>query len=89
MRRWVLAVAALGFAHAAGAAELNSENLRGLIVPTFPVMQTPAQAWELPGPNDYEPAYQSIPTPAGWTRTTDLLIQSYALGLAPLRMRST
>ena len=64
MRRWVLPLAAFGFAQAAGAAELNSENLRGPIVPTYPVVQTPAQAWDLPGSMGYEPAYQGIPTPA-------------------------
>lgn len=43
MRRWAVAFAAVGLAHGAVAGELSSETLRGSLVPTYRVVQTPAQ----------------------------------------------
>src|SRR5450830_1348712 len=39
MRWWAVPFAAIGLAHGAGAGELNSQYLRGSIVPTYPVIQ--------------------------------------------------
>jgi opacity protein-like surface antigen len=64
MRWWAVPLAAIGLAHGAGAGELNSENLRGSIVPTYRVIQTPAQESYLPGSKGYEPTYEAVQSPA-------------------------
>jgi opacity protein-like surface antigen len=43
MRRWAVALAAVGLAHGAVAGELDSETLRGSLAPSYRVVQTPAQ----------------------------------------------
>lgn len=64
MRWWAVPLAAIGLAHGAGAGELNSENLRGSIVPTYRVIQTPAQESYLLGSKGYEPTYEAVQSPA-------------------------
>jgi opacity protein-like surface antigen/outer membrane protease len=64
MRWWAVPLAAIGLAHGAGAGELNSENLRGSIVSTYRVIQTPAQESYLRGSKGYEPTYEAVQSPA-------------------------
>ncbi len=99
MRRWLLSLAALGLAHAADAAELNSENLRGSIASAYPVTQTPAQEWDLSPSDGYGPAYErmqappqawnAVPfrpsAPLGWTGLYGGLIAGGAWGSYDLR----
>jgi opacity protein-like surface antigen/outer membrane protease len=64
MRRWAVALAAVGLAHGAGAGELDSDILRGSIVPTYRVVQTPAQAPYRAGADGDEPSYALFQPPA-------------------------
>src|SRR3981081_3414268 len=70
MLRWVLPLAAIGFAHAAGAGELDLEHPRGSKghhKPTYKVTQSSAREWFLRGSKGYEPSYEVIQSPAqGW-----------------------
>ena len=62
MRRWAVALAAIGLAHGAAAGELNPEILRGALVPTYRVVQTPAQEPYRSGAAGDE-SYARVPPP--------------------------
>jgi opacity protein-like surface antigen len=62
MGRWAVAVAAIGLAHGAAATEGHSDLLRGSIVATYPVVQTPVQEAVQVGTIDHDPSYTTVPS---------------------------